>query len=64
MVTTNNRSINTGHAPEQQMIVLEFIRDGKFNGKEVKAGQTIKCTRSEARRFLSIDKSLLRILLD
>lgn len=64
MVTSKNRSINTGHAPEQQLIVLEFIRDGKFNGKQVEAGQTIKCTRSEARRFLSIDKTMVRILLD
>lgn len=64
MVTSKNRSINTGHSPEQQMIVLEFIRDGKFSGKNYKAGDTIKCTKSEARRFLAIDKSMLRILLD
>lgn len=63
-MVTSNRSINTGHAPEQKMMVLEFTRDGKFNGKSVVAGQTIKCTRSEARRFLAIDKSMLKVLLD
>lgn len=64
MVTAKNRSIITGHAQGEQMIVLEFIKDGKFDGKEVKAGETIKCTRSQARRFLAMDKSIVKLLLD
>lgn len=64
MVTAKNRSILTSHAPEQSGVVLEITRSGKFNGKEYQAGETIKCTRSEARRLLATDKSMFKITMD
>jgi len=64
MVTAKNRSILTSHAPEQSLMVLEFTRSGKFQGKEYQAGETIKCTRSEARRLLITDKSMFKVSMD
>lgn len=57
-MVTSNRSINTNHSPNNQMITLEFIKDTKYNGSDVKAGHTIECTKSEAKRILAINKNI------
>lgn len=60
----SNRQIKTGHTVDNSFIILVAKKTGKFNGKSFEIGQTIKCTRSEARRILCIDKSMFEIKLD
>lgn len=62
-MVTSNRSINTGHAPEQRGMTLEAVKAVKIGGHELKEGETIEVTRSEARRILAITKSV-RIKVD
>lgn len=54
----NNRAINTGHAPEQRGVTLEAVEDVKIMGKDLKVGETIEVTRSEARRILISTKKV------
>lgn len=63
-MVTSNRQIKTGHSMNDGMMVLEVKRTGKFNGKQFEAGQTIKCTRSEARRLMLMDKTMFEIRVD
>lgn len=57
-MTTSNRSINTGFAPEQKGMTLRAKEDIKILGKDLKAGETIEVTRSEARRILASTKKM------
>lgn len=57
-MTTSNRAIHTGHAPEQRGIVLEATEEVQVGGKVLKTGETIEVTRSEARRLLISTKKL------
>lgn len=63
-MVTSNRQIKTGHSMNDGMLVLSAKRAGKFNGKDYTEGQTIKCTRSEARRLMLMDKTMFEILVD
>lgn len=57
-MNTLNRSINTNHSANNQKIFLEFTSDSKYNGENVKAGHKIECTKSEAKRILSMRKDI------
>lgn len=59
-----NRQIKTGHNQDQAMIILVAKKDCAFNGKALKNGDILKCTKSEAKRILSMDKSSFEIKLD
>ena len=64
MTTSKNRSINTRNNNgeiDSQMITLEVIHDTKHNGSEVKAGETITVSKSEAKRLIAVAKSSYRI---
>ena len=63
-MTTTNRQIKTGHNIDQTLIVLIAKNATKFNGKSINKGEIIKCTKSEAKRILSLDKSSFEIKLD
>ena len=63
-MVTSNRQVKTDHNANQDMVTLVAKKDGRFNGKEVYAGKVVKCTKSEARRILAIDKSMFEIRMD
>jgi len=59
----NNRAINTGHSPQQKGMTLEALDDVKVFGRELKSGEMIEVTRSEARRILLSTKKM-RVKVD
>ena len=59
-MVTSNRSINTGHAPEQKGMKLEVLRDVK----SFKKGTVIEVTRSEARRLMATVEKGFKVVLD
>lgn len=61
---SNDRQIRAGHSPSQGMMRLEVTRETKIGGKTRQAGEVIEVTRSEARRFMMIDKTLFKVLVD
>ena len=63
VMTTSNRAINTGHAPEQKGMTLEATENVQVLGKDLKAGETIEVSRSEARRIMLSTKKL-RVRMD
>jgi len=63
-MVTSNRQVKTDHNANQDMVTLVAKRDGKFAGKEIYAGKVVKCTKSEARRIMSTDKSMFDIRMD
>lgn len=60
---TMNRAITTGHNENvgSQMIELEVLADTMLNGTSHKAGETVKVSKSEARRLLTVRKSTFRV---
>lgn len=59
-----NRQIKTGQSEHEGFMLLEVVKPCKIGGKSYEAGKVIKCTRSQARRFLAADKTLLKIKVD
>lgn len=62
--TVNDRQIRTGHSPSNGMMRLEVTRETQIGGKARQPGEVIEVTRSEARRFMMIDKTLFKVLVD
>lgn len=62
-MTTNNRQVDTKFNSKQS-IDLEVVRSGIYGGKEVKGGDIIKVSKTEAKRILTIHKGLFRIKID
>lgn len=60
----SNRQIKTGHTANTDMVMLVAKKNGRFDGKEMYAGKVIKCTKSQARRYLMTDKSMFDIKMD
>ncbi len=63
-MTISNRKINTDHNANIDMVTLVAKKNGRFDGKEMYAGKVIKCTKSQARRYLMTDKSMFEIKMD
>lgn len=64
-MTASNRQINTGfNTQKDQLIVLEATQPAKHEGKEVHAGETIRVSKSEAKRILAQAKGFFRIKMD
>lgn len=63
-MTTSNRQIKTGFAPQQQMITIEAMQDTKHDGKAITAGQTFEVSKSEAKRLLAVGAKVFRIKMD
>lgn len=61
-----NRQINTdfNKQKEQSDMIIEVTEDTKVFGKSYVKGKTFKCTRSEARRLMSINSKVFRIKVD
>lgn len=51
-MSINNRQIKTNGEVSQQAVSLVAKQDVIVSGKEYKAGEQIKCSRSEARRMI------------
>lgn len=63
-MVAKNRQIKTGHDSQRDMMNVEVVMSGKVLGKEVTAGEIITCTKSEAKRLLSVNKKMFKITLD
>lgn len=62
---TLNRQITTGFNKDiQDTLVLEVVRSGIYSAKEVKTGDTISVSKTEAKRILTIHKGLFKIKID
>lgn len=61
----SNRQINTGfNKGHDAPIILEALQDAKVAGKQYKKGDTLKVTRSTARRFLAVNSKIFHIKMD
>lgn len=63
-MTASNRAITTGHAPQQKGMTLEVLEEVSIGGRIRKVGETIECTRSEARRLMAVLNKKLRVRMD
>lgn len=63
---TKNRQISTRFNDEQAtgMIVLEAVKELDYGTKALKPGETVKVSRSEAKRLLTLRRDAFRIKMD
>lgn len=60
-----NRQIKTGFDPkESEYIMLEVLKETKFEGVEKKQGDTIEVSRSVAKKLVTAGKGVFRIKMD
>lgn len=61
-----NRQINTdfNKQKDDSFMIIEVTEDTKVYGKSYPKGKTFKCTRSEARRLMSINSKVFKIKVD
>lgn len=66
-MTIKNRQIKTGSAEEKDdglMVTLEVQSDNWVDDKFYTKGQTFKCSKSQAKRYLTLDGKLFKTVLD
>lgn len=63
MVFIPNRQIKTDFNPDQGTMTLVLLADMTVGGKDLKAGDRLEATRSEARRLLASSKNF-KIAMD
>jgi hypothetical protein len=68
MVTSKNsfrdRSVKSGHAPEQRTLQLKVLKECVLCGVKMKVGEVFQATRSEARRLMTLDSKMFKVSLD
>lgn len=58
-----NRQIKTGFDQSKEGFTLEVLSPVTIGGKTYEVGEAIPCSRSEAKRFMSLDKKAFRIVV-
>lgn len=59
-----DRQIKTGSSESQSVIILDVLKNIKLGGIDIKAGQTINASKSEAKRLLTLDPKAFKISMD